>query len=61
MKRRLSVALGTRPLRTYEAATCRSVAGGVTVALTTPLAVLKTKVMLDMRVRPFQVISHFTR
>ena len=61
MKRRLSVALGKRPLRTYEAAGCGSIAGGVAAALTTPLDVLKTRVMLDMRVRLSQTLLHFTR
>lgn len=59
MKRRLSVALGKRPLRTYEAAGCGSVAGGVAAAFTTPLDVLKTRVMLDMRVRLSQAVLHF--
>ena len=61
MKRRLSVRLGKRPLRTYEAAACGSIAGGVAAALTTPLDVLKTRVMLDMRVRLSQTALHFPR
>jgi len=56
MKRRLSVTLGKRPLRTYEAAACGSISGGVAAAFTTPLDVLKTRVMLDMRVRLSQVL-----
>lgn len=49
LKLRLSQALGRRPLHAYEAAACGSVSGGVAAALTTPLDVLKTRVMLDMR------------
>ncbi len=39
-----------RPLHAYEAAVCGSFSGGVAAALTTPLDVLKTRVMLDLRV-----------
>ena len=39
-----------RPLHSYEAAVCGSFAGGVAAAFTTPLDVLKTRVMLELRV-----------
>jgi solute carrier family 25 (mitochondrial S-adenosylmethionine transporter), member 26 len=39
-----------RKLRAYEAAICGSIAGGIAAATTTPLDVLKTRVMLDMGV-----------
>lgn len=58
---RLSLALGSRPLRAPEAAICGSIAGGVAAALTTPLDVLKTRVMLDMRDPSSQFPSLLTR
>ncbi|TFY71980.1 hypothetical protein EVG20_g1030 [Dentipellis fragilis] len=50
-KRRLSLFLYGKPasLHAYEAALCGSVAGGIAAAATTPLDVLKTRVMLDLR------------
>ena len=44
---------GQRQLYAHEAAACGSIAGAVAAAATTPLDVLKTRVMLDMRVCSF--------
>jgi len=50
LKYRLSRALRGRQLHSYEAAACGSAAGAVAAAVTAPLDVLKTRVMLDLRV-----------
>ncbi|PCH39799.1 S-adenosylmethionine transporter [Wolfiporia cocos MD-104 SS10] len=49
LKSRLAKATGQKSLPAYQAAVCGSIAGGVAAAFTTPLDVLKTRVMLDMR------------
>ncbi|KAF8600423.1 S-adenosylmethionine transporter [Ceratobasidium sp. AG-I] len=59
-KLRLAKSLG-RPTNPHEAAMCGSVAGGIAAAATTPLDVLKTRIMLDMKDAPERRISLASR
>ncbi|KAI0344380.1 S-adenosylmethionine transporter [Trametopsis cervina] len=49
LKVRLAQRLDRQQLYAHEAAVCGSISGGFAAAATTPLDVLKTRVMLDMR------------
>ncbi|KAG8785897.1 S-adenosylmethionine transporter [Ceratobasidium sp. 428] len=59
-KIRLAKALG-KSIGPHEAAVCGSVAGGIAAAVTTPLDVLKTRIMLDIKDAPERKISLPTR
>lgn len=50
LKAQLARQFGRKP-HAHEAAICGSISGGIAAAATTPLDVLKTRVMLDTRVR----------
>lgn len=50
LKAQVGRQFGRKPLA-HEAAICGSISGGIAAAATTPLDVLKTRVMLDLRVR----------
>ncbi|KAG6917284.1 hypothetical protein DXG01_003125 [Tephrocybe rancida] len=49
LKAQLARKLDRKPLYAHEAAICGSIAGGTAAALTTPLDVLKIRVMLGLR------------
>jgi hypothetical protein len=44
-----------RKVLPHEAAFCGSIAGAIAAASTTPLDVVKTRVMLEVRASPFNV------
>ncbi|CAE6403302.1 hypothetical protein ACGC1H_005335 [Rhizoctonia solani] len=59
-KIRLAKALD-RPINPHEAAVCGSIAGGIAASATTPLDVLKTRIMLDMKDAPERRVSLASR
>jgi len=56
LKVQLARYTGRKELYPWEAGCCGSVAGGLGAAASTPFDVLKTRVMLDVRVRLFHKI-----
>lgn len=61
LKTRLARYRGQAQVSAHQAAVCGSLAGGFAAALTTPLDVLKTRTMLDLRDRSKGEVPSFVR